>query len=303
MKSLEPLPIRVVTHNIRYATTSPEQGEEKWSHRAPRLIAELCFNTHHCAESFICLQEVLHEQLLDILSGLNHGNRLWSYIGVGRSDGHEAGEYSPILFQPDIWSINTFETLWLSETPERPSKGWDAASIRILTVGTFQHRQSKKKVVAMNTHLDDQGHKSRYEACRLILGHIDRISEREGDYLGAPPAIFLAGDFNSEPSQAAYRLITSTQSPMSDIHSLVPPQGRYGDLNTFTGFGHEPLPPQRIDFLFINHPKPDPNPMYVFIHSHDSPWGVGGYSVLPNRFEDGIYCSDHRAVVGDLSVH
>lgn len=303
MKTIETLPIRVVTHNIRYATTVPEQGEKKWSHRAPHLIAELCFITHHCAESFICLQEVLHEQLLDILSGLNRGKRLWSYVGVGRSDGHEAGEYSPILFQPDIWAINTFETLWLSETPDRPSKGWDAASIRILTIGIFQHRQSKKRVVAMNTHLDDQGHKSRYEACRLILGRIDHIMEGEPDYLGTPPAVFLAGDFNCEPSQAAYRLITSAQSPMSDIHSLVPPQGRYGDLNTFTGFGHETLPPQRIDFLFINHPKPDSNPKSVSIHSYESPWVVDGYSVLPNQFEDGIYCSDHRAVVGDLSVH
>lgn len=303
MKSLEPLPIRVLTHNIRYATTSPQQGEKKWSDRAPQLIAELCFNTHHCAESFICLQEVLHEQLIGILSGLNRSSRLWSYIGVGRSDGHEAGEYSPILFRPDIWSINAVETLWLSETPERPSKGWDAASIRILTIGVFQHRQSKKKVVAMNTHLDDQGHKSRYEACRLILDRIDHIMEGEADYLGAPPAIFLAGDFNSEPSQAAYRLLTSAQSPMSDIHSLVPPQGRYGDFNTFTGFGHESLPPQRIDFLFINHPKPDLKPNYVFIHSHGFRWGVSGYSVLPNRFEDGLYCSDHRAVVGDLLVH
>lgn len=145
MKLVGPLPIRVLTHNIRYATTSPEQGEKHWSARAPRIIAELCFNTHHCAESFICLQEVLHEQLLDILSGLHRGNRLWSYIGVGRSDGHEAGEYSPIMFQPDIWSINTFETLWLSETPERPSKGWEAASIRILTIRVFQHVNPREK--------------------------------------------------------------------------------------------------------------------------------------------------------------
>jgi hypothetical protein len=29
-------------------------------------------------------------------------------------------------------------------------------------------------------------------------------------------------------------------------------------------------------------------------------WGVQGYAVLPNRFEDGIYISDHRAVVGDV---
>jgi hypothetical protein len=29
-------------------------------------------------------------------------------------------------------------------------------------------------------------------------------------------------------------------------------------------------------------------------------WRVQGYAVLPNRFEDGIYISDHRAVVGDV---
>lgn len=65
----------------------------------------------------------------------------------------------------------------------------------------------------------------------------------QAGYLGAPPAIFLAGDFNGEPSQAAYQLITSAQSIMSDIHSLIPPQGKYGDFNTFTGFGHQSLPP------------------------------------------------------------
>lgn len=90
---------------------------------------------------------------------------------------------------------------------------------------------------------------------------------------------------------------------MSDIHSLVPPQGRYGGFNTFAGFGHESLPLQRIDFLSTNHPKPDPKPSYVFIYSLGFRWGVGGYYVLPNRFEDGLYCLDHRAVVGNLLLH
>jgi len=29
-------------------------------------------------------------------------------------------------------------------------------------------------------------------------------------------------------------------------------------------------------------------------------WHVQGYAVLPNKFDDGIYISDHRAVVGDV---
>ena len=90
MKVYKPLPIRLLTHNIRYATNSPFKGEEKWIIRKPRLINELSFHTAH-AESFICLQEVLHQQLLDILSGLNSGldseKKVWDYVGVGRDDG------------------------------------------------------------------------------------------------------------------------------------------------------------------------------------------------------------------------
>lgn len=96
MKMDEPLSIRLLTHNIRYATNSPFKGEEKWDIRKPRLINELSFNTACCAESFICLQEVLHQQLVDILSGLNSKKKAWDFVGVGRDDGVEAGEYSPI---------------------------------------------------------------------------------------------------------------------------------------------------------------------------------------------------------------
>lgn len=96
MKLYEPLPVRLLTHNIRYATDSPFKGEEKWDVRKSRLINELSFNTAHCAESFICLQEVLHKQLVDILSGLNSKKKAWAFVGVGRDDGLEAGEYSPI---------------------------------------------------------------------------------------------------------------------------------------------------------------------------------------------------------------
>ena len=96
MKVDNPLPIRLLTHNIRYATESPFKGEEKWAIRKSGLVNELSFNTAHCAESFICLQEVLHHQLLDIIAALNSKRKAWAFVGVGRDDGLEAGEYSPI---------------------------------------------------------------------------------------------------------------------------------------------------------------------------------------------------------------
>lgn len=298
MKSIEPLPIRLLTHNIRYATKSPFKGEEVWQIRKSRLIAELRFNTRHCSESFICLQEVLQEQLHDILSGLNGNRTIWAYIGVGRDDGCQAGEYSPILYQPYIWKLQSYETVWLSETPDRPSKSWDAASIRILTIGVFQHCHSKKTVVAMNTHLDDQGSKSRIESAKIIL-------ERVSDFMTNPdrstaPPIFLAGDFNSEPDQEAYEAVTSEGSPLCDIQYIIPKDQRYGNQKSYTGFGHERSPPKRIDFLFVNHQKLLASTQMGASTNEGQPWSVEGYGILANQFEDGVYSSDHRAVVGDL---
>lgn len=292
------VPIRLLTHNIRYATTSPSEGEEKWSTRSMRVINELRFNTAYCSASFICLQEVLHHQLLDILANLNEDGRTWAYVGVGRDDGRKAGEYSPVIYQPAVWKLQFAKVVWLSETPDRPSRSWDAACNRILTIGKFQHVQSGKIVVAMNTHLDDQGSQSRLEAAKIILEQVSDMADQEEDSKTLP--IFLAGDFNSEPTQEAYKTIIGEDSPFSDLHALVPDNIKYGDHNTFTGFGSEAAPPSRIDFLFINHQSPTNASESESGGSNAQPWRTVGYGVLSNRFEDGVYSSDHRTVVGDI---
>ena len=284
MRSRGALPIRLLTHNIRYATNSPFKGEEYWEVRRPRMINELNFNTAHCAESFICLQEALHGQLLDILTGLNNRQEnTWKYIGVGRDDGHEAGEYSPILYQPATWDLLEWKTVWLSPTPDRPSRGWDAACIRLLTVGVFRHRESKKKVVAMSTHLDHVGPKSRVESAKIIL-------KQTAEYKHQANGIFLAGDFNSPPDTEAFKLMTSADSVMFDLRSVVPEEDRYGHTLTFSGF--QGKPDHRIDFLFLEKSTDEKDP-----------WTVKNYAVLENRFDDNVYNSDHRAVVVDVELH
>ena len=294
MKLQIDLPIRLLTHNIRYATKTPFQGEEPWTVRKSRLISELRFNTAHIPEAFICLQEVLHEQLQDILSELNMDGE-WHYIGVGREDGEQAGEYSPILYQPSVWHLQEFKTIWLSETPDQPSKGWDAASTRILTIGKFEHYQSKRILAAMNTHLDDQGSRSRLESAKIITEQVALTSSQTSQ--GPTVPVFLAGDLNSEPHMEAYQYL-SEHSPMVDVQTMVPLRNRYGHINTFTGFGYEDSPPTRIDFIFITakHRVADSNRGDA-IHTQ---WVVRNYGVLENRFDDGVYCSDHRAVVADL---
>ena len=299
MKSLAPLPLRLLTHNIRYATSSPFMSEQDWKVRRSRIISELRFNTAHCSESFICLQEALHHQLIDIMSGLNKPGETWAFIGVGRDDGRDAGEYSPIIYRSNVWVLKDYKNVWLSETPDRPSKSWDAASVRILTIGVFQHHDCKKTIVAMNTHLDDQGAYSRWQAAKIILQQVALFSENEKGQETLP--VFLAGDFNSEPDGKAYMLITGDGSPMCDIQSRVPEDQRYGNLNTFTGFENDQGLLSRIDFLFVNLTDMDNYGEHgAPRRTHVNRWLVEHYGVLENRFEDGVFTSDHRAVIGDV---
>ncbi|KAF8861410.1 Endonuclease/exonuclease/phosphatase [Acephala macrosclerotiorum] len=279
------LDIRILTHNVRYATESPFKGEERWPVRCPRLCSELVFNSIE-PTTFICLQEVLHSQLVDILACLNESSSpdiRWSHIGVGRDDGKQAGEYSPVIYRPSVWNLNWSETRWLSETPEIPSKGWDASSIRLVTIGNFTHIQTGRKILVLSTHLDNDGSISRKESAKLILGGIKTFTETNN-----ASAVLLAGDFNSPPDDGAYQIMTSPDSIMEDIGINVPKEKRHGNEMTFTSFGYVDNEPSRIDFIFSR--KGDKVTYRT-------------YAVLANRFDDGVYLSDHRACVADIVLH
>jgi len=305
-----PLPLRLLTHNIRYATSSPFTGERPWAERAPLVINQIRHETRSFTSrsrgggpaSFVCLQEVLHSQLLDILHGLNRllppshpdaeppRGPVWAHIGVGRDDGETQGEYSPILYPVDAFDLLHVETVWLSPTPNRPSKGWDAGSIRILTVGVFEHKLSQQRVIASNTHLDNSGARSRLESIAIILRTLRRIESEWGR--DGQVGIFLAGDFNSFPTQAAYQAMESA-GYLQDVHNVAGPEGRHGETMTFTGFrpDEDRHLQGRIDFVWLG-PRGDTAKQ----------WAVEQYSVLPNRFDAGVYLSDHRAVVGDVTL-
>lgn len=196
---------------------------------------------------------------------------------------------SPIFFRPAHWTLYHSRTIWLSPTPSHPSKGWDAASPRILTIGLFQHRETRKRVLALNTHLDDQGKVSRVESAKMIVETIRQYlrSQEWKEDDDRKLNVFLTGDMNSKDHEAAYGVLESETSPVADVLRLVPEDQHYGHYNTGTGFGSSEDKGARID--------------YVFLGKQGSGWNGKAvmYGVLGNR-ERGIYVSDHRAVVADV---
>jgi endonuclease/exonuclease/phosphatase family metal-dependent hydrolase len=192
------------------------------------------------------------------------------------------------LYRSSIWRLHWSTTCWLSPTPETPSKGWDAASPRIVTTGLFEHRATGRRVLALNTHLDDQGRKARVEGAKLILrwiqDHLDSLRLAAGG--NGQVDVFLTGDLNSETSGFdAYTIFNHASSPVRDVRDLVPEDQWYGHWDTFTGFDDgESEPKKRIDFIFVG--------------KEGARWMPVMYGVLGNRAR-GLYVSDHRAVVAD----
>ncbi|KAK4186763.1 hypothetical protein QBC35DRAFT_453002 [Podospora australis] len=80
---------------------------------------------------------------------------------------------------------------------------------------------------------------------------------------------------------------------LKDLHDLVDDQDRYGDENTFTAFSPDQFKDEhgRIDFILSG-----PTTEGKQIRRTD------GYAVLPNVFDSGVYLSDHRAVVGNVTL-
>lgn len=141
----------------------------------------------------------------------------------------------------------------------------------------------------MNTHLDDQGPVSRTNAAKMIIAQVEK----------AAFPVFLAGDFNSKPEQEAHSVLNGVNSPVSDLRDSVSENSRYGHENTFTGFGYESdREVKRIDFLFLSGLNGNKH-----ADSRDVAWAVEGYGVLESRFENDIYASDHRPVLGDVLLH
>lgn len=130
----------------------------------------------------------------------------------------------------------------------------------------------------MSTHLDDQGSRARLEAAKILVQQIRNLR---------PVPVVLAGDLNSEPGQEAYGVLSAEGSPVEDVRARADGVRRYGHEMTYTGFGYEGEPEKRIDFVFVS-------------RGEQEGWEVERYAVLESRFEDGVFVSDHRAVVGDL---
>jgi len=181
-----PAELSVISYNIRYGAA--EDGTNSWALRYPASAMMI----DDQKPDVFGLQEALDYQV-DYMEEYCKG---YKGVGVGREDGKHAGEHMSIFYNTKTVKLLKWGTFWLSETPDKPSMGWDAACYRTATWALLQHKKSGRKFYYVNTHLDHVGQEARRKGLELIQ---ERIASLNRD--GLP--VILGGDFNVTPEDPA----------------------------------------------------------------------------------------------------
>jgi len=171
--------VTIMSFNIR--NSGADDGTNSWPFRyylVPMMIDDQ-------KPDLIGFQEVLRVQF-DYLADYA---RPYKFIGVGRDDGKKKGEHMAIAYNPKTMSVSKWGTFWLSETPNKPGLGWDAACNRTATWALVKDKRTKKSFYFVNTHLDHKGKEAQEKGINLILEKMAEINKK-----GLP--IVIGGDFN-----------------------------------------------------------------------------------------------------------
>ena len=223
--------VKVMSYNLRVDFGG--DGENNWEFRRDFLAGQTRYN----APDFIGTQEGKLQQLQFIEKQLEG----YAYIGISRDNSKTEGEFSAIFYNTKKFKLLEESTFWLSETPDKKSKGWDAALERICTYALFQEIASGKKLYIFNTHLDHVGETARANSAKLILKKIKEVNQNSFP-------VVVTGDFNSEPSGEAYQLMAGTMPDSKTISETKP----FGPSGTFNAFKfHEPVT-VLIDYIFVS---------------------------------------------------
>lgn len=226
--------LTVASYNIRYKNRGDSIRGNGWQERCPSICNQLLWER----PDIFGAQEVLHAQLLDLEKGL----KTYQWIGVGRDDGKQAGEYAAIFYNPQRMELLEDGHFWLNETPDRPALGWDAACIRICTWGHFRDRLTQKDFYFLNLHMDHVGVKARRESAKLVLQRITAMTD------GGKKLAVLTGDFNVPQTDELYSLFTQS-GVLKDCY--IEARERFVENGSFNSFNAQAYTTERIDHIFV----------------------------------------------------
>lgn len=249
--------LKVISYNIRNGEA--KDGTNSWQYRYPAsalMILDQKPDIWGVQEAYDYQVKYLEEALTD-----------YKCVGVGREDGKHEGEHMSIFYNTKTVKLLKWGTYWLSETPDEPSMGWDAACKRTATWAYMKDKKTGKKFYYVNTHLDHMGAEAQKNGLALIM---DRVAEMNP--AGEP--MVITGDFNVTLDNPILNEIKSRMKNSREVAAKT-------DHNiTYNGWGRGGM---IIDYVW-----------------YSGFTGCPVYETITKPYYDRTYISDHFPVTATL---
>jgi endonuclease/exonuclease/phosphatase family metal-dependent hydrolase len=255
---------RVATFNIRLQT-SADTAARSWDKRktdVARIIKQYDFDVFGVQEVGNLKQEADLKTLIPN----------YTYFGKGRDNQQgAAGEQIGVFFKTKRYLLSENGSFFLSETPEKMSKGWDADYRRMCVWTKLFDRKTKTSFYVFCTHFDHIGVKARAESARLIVAKIKQIA---GNF-----PVLLVGDLNATTNESVmYEALSSNMQDSREI-AVLKSDHFSGTFNGYEMSTDSMTTFKKIDYIFCKKIK------------------VLTYKVLTDRYSEGSYPSDHFSVM------
>ncbi len=250
--------LRVMSYNIR--NSKAKDGDNAWEIRCDATPA-MILDIH---PEVFGIQEAYQNQVDYILEHCPD----YKMVGVGRDDGVLQGEQMSVFYDTKRINLIDWGTYWLSETPDVPSFGWDAACRRTATWTLLEQKSTGRRFFFVNTHLDHKGATARKEGLALVYNNIKKMNPD-----GVP--MVLTGDFNVYPDDECLKDISALMKNARENAADTDSRG------SFNGFSKDRL--DVIDYIYFSGFKSSRR-----------------FKVVTDEYAGRPFISDHYPVYSDL---
>ena len=252
--------MRIMSFNIRCTNV----GNDTWEDRIGIVTQSILDGN----PDSVGVQEATPEWMATLNETLGEK---YSYVGVGRDDGDNEGEYSAIFYLKDKYSVVDSGTFWLSETPDEVSFGWDAACRRVCTWVVLEDKATGQQYAHINSHFDHVGVEARKNSVELIINKAKEFKDI--------PVVFTA-DMNVRQDGENYNQFVES-GVLKDTKFIAPDTMDYCTYHDTKPTQHEG---DVIDYVMIN-----------------DKFDATVYKVVTEGI-DGRYVSDHYPIYADLII-
>ena len=190
----------------------------------------------------------------------------------GQESGYTKESSNTIIYDDTVLESLNSGTFWLSKTPEKASKGWDAMFKRICTYAVLKDKETGFTYAHFNAHFDHLGVIASLESVAVVATKVAEICD------GIP--VVFTGDLNDAEGGDMYNRVLD--SGFKDTKYLAKTAS---DCGTYHGYSDLTAKENAIDFIFANAMVSD----------------VESYTVDTEKI-NGIYPSDHHPVITKMTL-